>query len=68
MCNHTDKGKVDPIDGTTTYTTQFVIDRNAENKLEKYEVDKLRLIWSTGFDEFDILNMDFFMNQIRSLN
>jgi len=31
-------------------------------------VDKIRLIWSTGYDEYDITNMDFFINQIKSLN
>ena len=55
-------------DGTTTYNTQYVIDSISESKLKKYEVDKLRLIWSTGFDEFDLVNIDFFINQFRSLN
>lgn len=68
FCNRSDKGLLNPVDGVTLYRTTYIIDKDAESSLKKYEVDKIRLIWSTGYDEYDITNMDFFINQIKSLN
>ena len=67
-CNRTDKGQLNPVEGVTIYRTTYIIDTTSESDLKKYEVDKIRLIWSTGYDEYDITNMDFFINQIKSLN
>lgn len=68
FCNRSDKGLLNPVDGVTIYRTTYIIDKDAESSMKKYEVDKIRLIWSTGYDEYDITNMDFFINQIKSLN
>ena len=34
----------------------------------KSELDKMRIVWSTGYEDYDIHEVDFFMDQIRCLN
>ena len=35
--------------------------------LAKGEVDTIRMYWSSGFEEYEVYNLDFFINQIRCL-
>ena len=63
-----DGGKIDRIDKETTYKTYFVIDGKAEKQLEKSEIDKVRVVWSEGFEDYEIHNVDFLMNQLECLN
>jgi hypothetical protein len=62
-----DQGKIDPYTGNTIYTGNYLIDRETEKLLSKIELDKIRAVWSTGFEDYDIVNLDFLINQFRCL-
>ncbi len=62
-----DQGKIDPYTGNTIYTGNYLIDRESEKALSKNELDKLRVVWSTGFEDYDIVNLDFLINQFSCL-
>ncbi len=63
-----DGGKIDRIDKQTTYKTYFVIDSKQEKQLQKSEIDKVRVVWSEGFEDYEVHNVDFVMNQLQCLN
>ncbi len=66
--NKTDIGKVDPLDKSTTYVAQYIISSSDEKQLKKSEVDKVRMIWSTGYEDYEVYELDFFKNQFECLN
>ena len=67
-CQESDKGTVDENSGTTVYRTYFSIDSNEERELKKSEVVKVRMLWSTGFEDYEVNELDFFINQIKCLD
>ncbi len=64
----TDIGLIDPGSKTTTYRGKFVLSSRDEKDLSKNEIDKIRVVWSTGFEDYEIFEVDFFINQIRCMN
>ena len=63
-----DAGKLDPYTGNTIYESNYIIDKEKEKLLSKKEIDKIRVVWSTGFEDYIIYNVDFFINQYDCLN
>lgn len=66
--NKTDIGIVDPLNRTTTYVAQYIISSSDEKQLKKEEVDKVRMIWSSGYEDYEVYELDFFINQLECLN
>ncbi|HLF62527.1 MAG TPA: hypothetical protein VI603_02185 [Saprospiraceae bacterium] len=62
-----DHGRIDAYTGNTVYTGNYLIDREAEKVLSKHELDKLRVVWSTGFEDYDVVYLDFLINQFDCL-
>ncbi len=65
--NRTDGGNSDPKNGCTIYKGQYQIDPEDEKVLAKELIDTIVVVWTTGFDEYEITETDFLINQIRSL-
>lgn len=63
----TDQGRVDQLNGETHYRLQFGIDAKAEKTFSYNEIDKIRLFWSTGYEDYDVYFVDFFQNQFACL-
>ena len=63
-----DRGHIDSYTGHTVFTGNFVIGKDIERSLLKSEIDKMRVVWSTGYEDYEIYELDFFMNQISCLN
>ena len=62
-----DSGKVDKARGTTTYTGLYSIPRGARKDLLDSEVDAVRVIWSTGYEDYEVFNLDFLQQQLECL-
>ncbi len=62
------KGTIDRYSGNTIFTGNYALGRNAEKQLLKSELDKMRVVWSTGYEDYDIHEVDFFLDQIKCLN
>ncbi|MBP7273707.1 MAG: hypothetical protein KA974_07685 [Saprospiraceae bacterium] len=62
----TDLGKVDAVKGITTYEAKYLLDD--EKRLRTSEIDQIRVDWSTGYEVYDVYNVDFFMNQLLCLD
>lgn len=65
--NQTDRGIFDPLKKQHTFTGQYRINSGQEKKLRKNELDFVRIIWDTGFEDYEIYNLDFFSNQFKCL-
>jgi len=66
--NKADVGHFDALTGRHTYTTQYLINSGQEKKLKNAEVDMIRIIWETGYEDYEVYNIDFFRDQFRCLN
>jgi hypothetical protein len=64
----TNMGTADPIDGSVTYRAQYLISSGDEKQLKKSEVDKVRIIWSSGYEDYEVYELDFFIDQFKCLD
>lgn len=62
-----DRGSYDTQNGVLTYRVQYPIDFSLLPFLQKSEVDKVRVFWSSGFEEYEVYNLDFFTRQLACL-
>jgi len=65
--NQSDNGVYDPLRKQHTFTGQFRITLGQEKSLKKSEVDFVRIIWNTGYEDYEVYNLDFFINQFKCL-
>lgn len=65
--NKSDVGLLDPIAKTVTYKTQYLVPSQHIKTLQKNEVDLLRLVWGTGYEDYFIYETDFFIDQLKCL-
>lgn len=65
--NRTDTGQLNNLDNTTTYKAQYAMTNSQQKDLLKSELDKVRVVWSTGYEDYDIYEVDFLINQITCL-
>ena len=61
------KGRYDLEKEILTYRVHYAIDRTQWNLLKKSEVDTVLVFWSSGYEEYEVYQMDFFINQIRCM-
>ncbi len=66
--NKTDVGILNELDNSVTYNAQYVVSSGAGKILRKNEIDKIRLIWSSGYEDYEVYDLDFFINQFRCLD
>ena len=66
--NGSDVGQVDNNNNLTVYKANFPVTRENQKVLLNSLMDKIKIVWSTGYEEYPVTNIDFFMNQIRCLD
>jgi len=65
--NKTDTGFLDPIKKTVTYKAQYLIPSEHVKALSRVDLDRVRLVWSTGYEDYTIYETDFLINQLACL-
>ncbi len=63
----TDTGTLNPLQKSVVYKPQYVISGSQIKDLKKGEVDRVRVIWSTGYEDYEVYELDFFINQLSCL-
>lgn len=63
----TNTGRIDPYSGYTIFSGQYGLSKKEMKKLKSTELDKMRVMWSTGFEDYDVSHVDFLINQISCL-
>jgi len=66
--NKTDYGFLDPLKKTVLYKAQYRIPNEHVKTLSKVDIDKVRLVWSTGYEDYTIYETDFLINQLNCLD
>ncbi len=66
--NNTDRGSLDQLNERVIYKAQYMIGPDLEKELLKMEIDRVRLVWSTGYEDYEIFETDFMMHQLSCLN
>lgn len=62
-----DEGKPSEDKQSFTFVGQYVVDSGMFKKLKKSLLDKIRIAWSTGYEDYDVQNVDFFVRQLECL-
>jgi len=52
---------------STNYVVSCGIDKEEMKLLNKSYIDKIGVIWSKGYEEYEVFNPDFFINQLSCL-
>lgn len=65
--NKQDAGSYNALDDTYTYRAQYHISSTTERILRSSEVDKVRVIWATGYEDYEVFELDFFIHQFDCL-
>ena len=60
-------GEIEAYSGHTLYTGIYKFDRDEIKELEKKYIDTIGILWSTGFEQYDVYNVDFLMHQVKCL-
>lgn len=61
-------GEIEAYSGNTLYTGIFQLDKDEVKQLEKKLVDAVGILWSTGYEQYEVYNVDFLMQQTKCLN
>nr|MBX2817617.1 hypothetical protein [Saprospiraceae bacterium] len=61
-------GTIDPQSGDLVYKVLYGIDYQKTKLLAKSEVDQVRIVWSSGYEDYEVYNVDFFTRQLDCLN
>jgi len=62
-----DRGQYNTTKQELTYSIYYPIDRSYISLLKVSEIDLVRVFWSSGFEEYPVLQMDFFQRQFMCL-
>ena len=60
-------GTIEPYTGNTLYTGIFEIEKDDLSILKDNFLDNIGVIWSSGYEQYNIFNVDFLKNQLECL-
>ncbi len=60
-------GNIEAYTGNTIYQCVYPIKKEEYKELLRKEIDKVGIMWTTGFEEYEIYEVDFIQNQISCL-
>ena len=67
VCTIGDEGHYNDTKNVYTFRAQYPISKGELKVLSRSEIDQARVVWKTGFEDYDILNVDFFIKQLNCL-
>ncbi len=62
-----DDGTIEPYTGNTLYNGIFEISKDDIKTLKDTFLDNIGVIWSSGYEQYNIFNVDFLKNQLECL-
>lgn len=62
-----DDGFYQPESGATIYRAQYALLPETLRKMRRSELDKLRIAWSNGYEDYDVQYVDLLMRQAECL-
>jgi hypothetical protein len=68
VCDKGDVGRVDKIHNQTIYNVFYIVESSFERQLNGGEASRVRLVWSVGFEDYELYDVDFFTHHIKCIN
>ncbi len=65
--NYPDPGRIEKYTGHTLYKAVMKLGKDDLKVFSKKEVDHVGIIWTTGYEQYDVYEVDFLINQIKCL-
>jgi len=62
-----DEGVADASGNVIQFKAQYNIDKETLKKLERTELDKIRIAWATGYEDYDVQNVNLLRRQASCL-
>lgn len=62
-----DEGTPGQDQKTFSFTGQYVVEPGVFKKMQKSLLDKIRIAWATGYEDYDVQNVDFLTRQLSCL-
>ena len=62
-----DRGRIDPYSGYTIFTGQYALGKEEIKMLQQNQLDKVRILWSTGYEDYDVYKVDFMIDHLNCL-
>ncbi|MBP7238722.1 MAG: hypothetical protein KBA14_00730 [Saprospiraceae bacterium] len=63
----TDKGRIDPYSGHTIFSGQYALGKNEIKKILHSPLDKIRVLWATGYEDYEVYEVDKLIEQLNCL-
>lgn len=60
-------GKYHDHSESTVYNVLFELPKNKAKLLERYEIDEIGIMWTSGFESYEVYNLDLFRHQIKCI-
>ncbi|MEL6390092.1 MAG: hypothetical protein AAFQ02_08000 [Bacteroidota bacterium] len=67
QCEVGSQGRFNDLETGFIYEMSYALDRRSIKKLQKAEIDKLALQWTSGLEEYTIYEVDLLLNQLTCL-
>lgn len=64
---NTSNSSINKDTGFTEYYVAFGIDKENKRDLKKSDIDKIGIMWSSGFEEYDVYAVDLIKEQLKCL-
>ncbi len=62
-----DEGRAGDDKITHTFVGQYALDASAVKKMQRSLLDKMRIAWSTGYEDYEVHQVDLIARQLRCL-
>jgi hypothetical protein len=62
-----DEGNFDPSGQIATFRGQYELDKSFLKKLRSTELDKIRMAWATGYEDYEVQQIDLLMRLAKCL-
>lgn len=62
-----DEGQPDPENKVFSFRGQYAIEPGMLKKMQKTLLDKIRIAWSTGYEDYEVQNVDLLSRQLNCL-
>lgn len=62
-----DDGVFNPETGATIFRAQYPVNPELFKKMRRVALDKLRIAWSNGYDDYEVQQVDLLMRQVECL-
>jgi hypothetical protein len=61
------RSSIEQYTGNILYKLEIALDKDALDALERIPLDKIGVMWSSGFERYEVFEVDFFMKQLKCI-